>query len=111
MTIAICLVILIVFSFAAIVFKSTKYKPEDAAAMRRTFYERHKTIWTLTRPSQFEILKQHINDDAIRFRLVVSPDLVNAKVDWLMQEIDKRTDELFKPVVEIDWLYDFSIAQ
>ena len=110
MTIAICFAAIVTLAF----FFSTqfnKYKAEDAAAMRRVFSERMKTIYTCTTPEQFEVLKKHINDDADKFRLKVHPDVVNTKVKWLMDMIEHRTDDLFKPVVEIDWLYDFSVAQ
>lgn len=79
---------------------------EDYAAMKRGMLNRYEQIEKCMTPMDFQTLTQHIYDDCQKYYTRIDAGMVNAKRDYLLQAIDKRTTELFSIKWEYEYLYN-----
>lgn len=78
----------------------------DHASFRKTIAYRHQQILNATTPQQFETIANHINNEAERFRTIIDVKIVNTKVTYLHNLINKRTDEMYGIHPDWEWFYN-----
>lgn len=78
----------------------------DHASFRKTINYWHKQIYQAETPTQFNIIASHLDKDAERFRTIIDVKIVNTKVTYLHNLINKRTDEMYGIHPDWEWFYN-----